>query len=315
MSEKNIHHAEQLLRFTPGKNYISTLIFWMIIGNLPLLIIIFFLYDALSSTFQRAPTAVFAVAISLLWLIASYFIISILLEPLKYIARLLQENEHKDLPKIQFTTKHDAGIMINNLHNLLGREQLLRSWLDDLSQQEHITGFYSSNWTESRLDEDITRVRREGGKLTLLLLEVSNYAAIRQDAGLSVANHCLITLAQLAENATRKGDWFSHWRENQILMVLWNDQNQAELIRQRILESFQNVKFVDETDNTIHVVTKITVCPHDNSDSANMTLTKIAHAARGNAETTEENLETNQQKASSDDTVITTGDEPVPDKK
>ena len=290
MSEHNLHQAEQLLRFTPGKRYTSTLIFWMIIGNLPLLFIVFFLYDALASTFHRAPTAVFALVASLLWLLTSYFVIARLLEPLQYMASLLQFHEKPDrrLPDIHFTTQHEAGIMLNNLYSLIRREQLLRNWLNELTPEEHLTGFYSHDWTETRLEEDITRAKRDGGKLTLLLLEVSNYSAIREQAGLSVADHCLLTLAQLAGSNTRKGDWLSRWRENQILMALWNDQDKAILISQRILDTFSSVNFLDETNNSIQVLTRIIHCPYNGTDTTKVLIAKIQSCLEQNATTTGE---------------------------
>jgi len=285
MSDQNLQQAEQLLRLTPGKKYASTLIFWMIVGNLPLLLIVFFLYDALASTFHRAPTAVLALAASIVWLLMSYFVIARLLEPLKYMSSLLQFHEKQDrkLPDLQFTTQHEAGIMLNNLHSLIRREQLLRNWLNELTPEEHLTGFYSHDWTETRLEEDITRAKRDEGKLTLLLLEISNYSTIREQAGLSVADNCLLTLAKLAGNNTRKGDWLSRWRENQILVALWNDQDKAVLISQRILDTFSSVKFVDDSNNTIQVLPRIIHCPYNGTDTTKVLIAKIQSCLEQNA--------------------------------
>jgi len=278
-TENQFQQANQLLRFTPGKSYTATLIFWMVIGNLPLLLVVFFLSRALAPAFQNAPTALLAIAASIVWLVASYFVIARLLSPVKHMAALLQNQDEPNnaVSASQYTIEHEAGIMLNNLQSLISREQLLRNWLNEMTPEEHLTGFYSHDWTEARLEEDLTRAHRQKEKLSVLLLEASNYNDIKDQAGLSVANYCLLSLAQLAKNATRKGDWLSRWQNNQILMVLWNDQNQAANICKRIFSAFKTVKFVDDANQSLSVIPKVVLLNYNGSDSTKVVLTKLQH--------------------------------------
>ncbi|MBE9564803.1 MAG: diguanylate cyclase [Proteobacteria bacterium] len=279
ITNNKFHQVNQLLRFTPGKSYASTLIFWMVVGNLPLLLVIFFLYQALAPTFQRAPSASLALAASLIWLIASYFIIARLLSPVKHMASLLQNQDEpiNAIPASQYTIKHDAGIMLNNLQSLISREQLLRNWLNEMTPEEHLTGFYSHDWTEARLEEDLTRAHRQKEKLSVLLLEVSNHDDIKDHAGLTTANYCLLSLAQLAKSATRKGDWLSRWQSNQILLVLWNDQDQATKICKRIFDTFKTVKFVNDANQPLTVIPKVVLVNYNGTDSTKVVLAKLQH--------------------------------------
>ncbi len=279
MTENDFEQTNHLLRFTPGKSYTATLIFWMLIGNLPLLLVVFFLLQALEPAFRNAPSALLAIAASLLWLAASYFIIARLLAPLKHMSSLLQNQDTQVnfVPALQYTTEHEAGIMLNNLQALIGREQLLRSWLNEMTPKEHLTGFYSHDWTESRLEEDLTRAHRQQEKLSILLLEISNYDDIRENAGLTVANHCLLSLAQLAKNATRRGDWLSRWQNNQILLALWDDQEQAASVSKRIFDAFRTVRFVDDANQTLTVIPKIVLLHYNGSDSTSVVLAKLQH--------------------------------------
>jgi len=111
--------------------------------------------------------------------------------------------------------------------------------LYQLANIDMFTGLYTQRYLEKRLQEEVVRVRRHGGLLSLLMIDVDHFKQINESCGLQEASRILQEVAELVGNSVRKEiDIASRYENEQFVILLPNTNVDgayilAERIRQR----------------------------------------------------------------------------------
>jgi len=77
-------------------------------------------------------------------------------------------------------------------------------YLIQMATKDSLTGLYSRLYFESRLQEEFSRVRRHGGVMSLLLIDVDRFKQINETCGYSEGNGMLQEIAKLISSSIRK---------------------------------------------------------------------------------------------------------------
>jgi diguanylate cyclase (GGDEF)-like protein len=111
--------------------------------------------------------------------------------------------------------------------------------LYQLANIDTFTGLYTQRYLEKRLQEEVVRVRRHGGLMSLLMIDVDHFKQINESCGLQEASRILQEVAELVGNSVRKEiDIASRYENEQFVILLPNTNIDgayilAERIRQR----------------------------------------------------------------------------------
>src|SRR5206468_4812431 len=87
-------------------------------------------------------------------------------------------------------------------------DKLIRS-LGEKSLKDYLTGAYNRRACEERLAEDVARVERGGGSLTLVILNLDKLKPINDRYGHQAGDECLKHVARLVRCNTRESDCFA----------------------------------------------------------------------------------------------------------
>lgn len=131
---------------------------------------------------------------------------------------------------------------LNIIRNLIATALQLaveNQTLYQLANIDTFTGLYTQRYLEKRLHEEVVRVRRHGGLMSLLMIDVDHFKQIHDSCGLQEAGRILQEVAELVGNSVRKEiDIASRYENEQFVILLPNTNVDgayilAERIRQR----------------------------------------------------------------------------------
>ncbi len=110
------------------------------------------------------------------------------------------------------------------LRALLSLDKEIRL-LEEISSRDALTGVYNRRAGEERLAEDVARVRRDGGTLTLALLDLDGLKAANDSLGHAVGDACIKRVAHTLQRNLREGDWVARWGGDEFVLGLWGTTN------------------------------------------------------------------------------------------
>lgn len=177
---------------------------------------------------------------------ATLWVLSALLAPVSLSSRALREYVERgtkpDLPT-RFTDR--AGSLMADLQRTVDRaermDRAVRS-LEELVTRDHLTGAYNRRAGEERLKEDVARVARGGGALTLAVLDVDRFKQVNDRYGHPAGDACLRHVVEVVERNVRTGDWLARWGGDEFVLALWGAESghpSAEATLERIGEDLR----------------------------------------------------------------------------
>ncbi|MBI1821590.1 MAG: diguanylate cyclase [Nitrospirae bacterium] len=144
------------------------------------------------------------------------------------------------LPAISFpiTTPEEKpcyGLILENvlLKYGLGEKQIKTERLDEL------TGLYHKTFFEQAAEEEIKRMRKHGGVLGALLVQIGNLAFINQSYGKAKANEIVKKVGEIVKGNSRDVDLVGRFSEDEIMVLLiHSDNHKMNIILKRLKEKF-----------------------------------------------------------------------------
>lgn len=142
--------------------------------------------------------------------------------------------------------------------------------LDFLSHYDALTHLPNRDLLRDRLEHAILRVRREGRKLALLMLDLDRFKMINESLGHSVGDAMLKAVAARMVNQMRGGDTLSRVGGDEFILLLEDDvsSHSASLVAMKWLQQIVQPIQVGETELSISACIGISLYP-DDGDNAN----------------------------------------------
>lgn len=203
--------------------------------------------------------------------------IPLLNERLKVIGiAVLSQRAHTNL-------SHERLQILNVIASLLAITLEENSRLEQLATTDQLTKLYTRNYFEKRLQEEFTRVRRHGGVISLLLLEVDNFKQINDTCGYQQGTKVLQETAELLRNTVRKEiDIACRYGNKRFIVLLPNtDIDGAYVLAERVRQRCEKRKFTTSQGIPIKVTVSIGIShnmdmPHgDESSEGDMRINEV----------------------------------------
>lgn len=117
-----------------------------------------------------------------------------------------------------------------------------RERMEQLSNQDSLTGVYNRRYLQIQLAREFNRVVRNGGALSVLFIDLDHFKSVNDTYGHPTGDHVLVEVAQRIKDAIRTTDYLARYGGEEFAVVLSDTGinggiNVANRIRERIAEA------------------------------------------------------------------------------
>jgi two-component system, cell cycle response regulator len=126
----------------------------------------------------------------------------------------------------------NIGLRILDLEDDLNRA---REQMERMAMYDYLTGLLSRRAIYAHLQGEIDRFFREGGSMSIMMLDLDHFKALNDSYGHMVGDQALCLVAEQISQSVRPYDWAARWGGDEFLVVLPNtNMEQAEAVSNRI---------------------------------------------------------------------------------
>lgn len=110
--------------------------------------------------------------------------------------------------------------------------------LDRASHTDALTGLHNRTEFEPHYQRELSRCRRLGQSLSVILLDIDFFRRVNDQLGHPVGDRVLVDVAALLQRTARQGDWLLRWGGEEFLLVCADtNRAQAQALAQRIVDA------------------------------------------------------------------------------
>ena len=154
-----------------------------------------------------------------------------------------------------------AAIAIENAYNFMRISELVIT--DDL------TGLYNGRYLHTLIDEEIERVRRFGGKLSLIFIDLDFFKKINDTCGHLVGSRTLAEIGQLIKENVRRICKSARYGGDEFVIVMPNTgKSGAMTLATKLCELFRAHNFRDDNNESFNMTASFGIATFpDDADS------------------------------------------------
>ncbi len=168
--------------------------------------------------------------------------------------------------------------------NALLKIKLIKDKLERVSTTDDLTGLHNRKYLQERLEEEISRSRRYGTKLSCILFDIDYFKVVNDMYGYEWGDILLKNIANKLTAMARKEDIVTRYGDEEYLLVLPNtSEENAFLFGERFRREVEKMEFIPAGEEEAH---KITIsggistypCMPDVEEDANTVIRYAEHA-------------------------------------
>ena len=168
--------------------------------------------------------------------------------------------------------------------NALLKIKLIKDKLERVSTTDDLTGLHNRKYLQERLEEEISRSRRYGTKLSCILFDIDFFKVVNDMYGYEWGDVLLRSLADKLKQLVRKEDILTRYGDEEFLLILPNtSEENAFLFGERFRRDIERMEFIPAGEDEAH---KITIsggistypCMPDVEEDANTVIRYAEHA-------------------------------------
>ena len=156
--------------------------------------------------------------------------------------------------------------------------------LQRVSTTDDLTGLHNRKYLQERLEEEISRARRYGTKLSCILFDLDFFKVVNDMYGYEWGDILLRNIANKLNVMIRKEDILTRYGDEEFLLVLPNtSEENAFLFAERFRREVEKMEFIPAGEDEAHRVTisggiSTYPCMKDVEEDANTVIRYAEHA-------------------------------------
>lgn len=160
----------------------------------------------------------------------------------------------------------------------------LKDKIDRVSATDDLTGLHNRKYLQERLEEEISRSRRYGTKLSCILFDIDFFKVVNDMYGYEWGDILLKNIANKLTAMARKEDIVTRYGDEEFLLVLPNtSEDNAFLFGERFRREIEKMEFIPAGEEEAHRVTisggiSTYPCMADVEEDANTVIRYAEHA-------------------------------------
>ena len=168
--------------------------------------------------------------------------------------------------------------------NALLKIKELRNKVERVSTTDDLTGLHNRKYLQERLEEEISRSKRYGTKLSCILFDIDFFKVVNDMYGYEWGDILLRNIANKLSAMIRKEDILTRYGDEEFLLVLPNtSEENAFLFGERFRREVEKMEFIPAGEEEAHKVTisggiSTYPCMPDVEEDANTVIRYAEHA-------------------------------------
>lgn len=168
--------------------------------------------------------------------------------------------------------------------NALLKIKSTKDKLTTVSTTDELTGLHNRRYLQERLEEEISRSRRYGTKLSCILFDLDFFKVVNDMYGYEWGDILLRNIANKLNAMIRKEDILTRYGDEEFLLVLPNtSEENAFLFGERFRREVEKMEFIPAGEEEAHRVTisggiSTFPCMQDVEEDANTVIRYAEHA-------------------------------------
>ena len=168
--------------------------------------------------------------------------------------------------------------------NALLRIKAIKDKLERVSTTDDLTGLHNRKYLQERLEEEISRSKRYGTKLSCILFDIDYFKVVNDMYGYEWGDILLRNIANRLDAMVRKEDILTRYGDEEFLLVLPNtSEENAFLFGERFRREVEKMEFIPAGEEEAHRVTisggiSTYPCMPDVEEDANTVIRYAEHA-------------------------------------
>ncbi len=168
--------------------------------------------------------------------------------------------------------------------NALLKIKLIKDKLERVSTTDDLTGLHNRKYLQERLEQEISRSKRYGTKLSCILFDIDFFKVVNDMYGYEWGDILLKNIANKLSAMVRKEDILTRYGDEEFLLVLPNtSEENAFLFGERFRREVEKMEFIPAGEDEAHKVTisggiSTFPCMPDVEEDANTVIRYAEHA-------------------------------------
>lgn len=162
--------------------------------------------------------------------------------------------------------------------------KIMKDRLEQVSTTDDLTGLHNRRYLQERLEEEISRSRRYGTKLSCILYDLDYFKVVNDMYGYEWGDILLKNIANKLSAIARKEDIVTRYGDEEFLLVLPNtSEENAFLFAERFRREVEKMEFIPQGEEEAHRITisggiSTYPCMQDVEEDANTVIRYAEHA-------------------------------------
>lgn len=180
-------------------------------------------------------------------------------------------------------TPVDNQELVVRVKNMLKIREL-REKLKTLATTDELTGLHNRKYLLERMDQEISRAKRYGNALSLLLFDLDFFKVVNDIYGYEWGDVLLKSIADKLKGLIRKEDILTRYGDEEFVVVLPNTyEDNAFLFAERFRKDIEKMEFIPAGEEERHPITisggiATYPCLPDTEEDANTIIRYAEHA-------------------------------------
>ena len=180
-------------------------------------------------------------------------------------------------------TPVDNQELVIRVKNMLKIKEL-RDKLKTLSTTDELTGLHNRKYLLERMEQEISRSKRYGNALSVLLFDLDFFKVVNDIYGYEWGDVLLRSIADKLKQLIRKEDILTRYGDEEVIVVLPNtSEDNAFLFAERFRKDIEKMEFIPAGEEERHPITisggiSTFPCIPDTEEDANTIIRYAEHA-------------------------------------